>query len=82
MLSINCIRCTFGPGSIASRGLLFGAETVSRNERSEWNALSFLGPRRKLRPGFDVQNGMHFPLESLAESVSRNSAPEWDALSG
>lgn len=37
---------------------------------------------RKLRPGFDVQNGMHFPLESLAESVSRNSVPEWDALSG
>lgn len=31
MLSINCIRCTFGPGSIASRGLLFGAEAASRN---------------------------------------------------
>lgn len=82
MLSINCIRCAFGPGSIASRGLLFGVEAASRNWRSERDELSQWGCMRKLRPGFDVQNGMHFPLESLAESVSRNSVPEWDALSG
>lgn len=37
---------------------------------------------RKLRPGFDAQNGTRFPFEPLAESASRNSAPEWDALSG
>lgn len=82
MLSINCIRCAFGPGSIASRGLLFGAETASRNPASERDELSQRGRTRKLRPGFDAQNGTHFPLEPLAESVSRNSAPEWDALSG
>ena len=82
MLSINCIRCTFGPGSIASRGLLFGAEAASRNPRLEWDALSGTALKRKLHPGIDAQNGMHFPVEPLAESVSRNSAPEWDALSG
>lgn len=82
MLSINCMRCTFGPGSIASRGLLFGAEAASRNPRLEWDALSGTALKRKLHPGIDAQNGMHFPVEPLAESVSRNSAPEWDALSG
>lgn len=46
MLSINCICCAFGPDSIASRGLLFGAiwllaESASRNQALEWDALSF-----------------------------------------
>lgn len=65
-----------------SRGLLFGAETATRNWRSEWDAVSGSALRRKLRPGIDAQNGMRFPVEPLAESVSRNSAPERDTLSG
>lgn len=55
---------------------------MSRNPASERDELSQRGRMRKLRPGFDAQNGTHFPLEPLVESVSRNSAPEWDALSG
>lgn len=55
---------------------------MSRNPASERDELSQRGRTRKLRPGFDAQNGTRFPLEPLAESVSRNSAPEWDALSG
>ena len=51
----NCICCTFGPGSIASRGLLFGAETVFRIQASEWDermaclaetTAQFLAPER------------------------------------
>ena len=61
MLSINCIRCAFGPGSIASRGLLFGAETVSRIRRSEWDALSGWSFKRKVHPGIRAWNGTHFP---------------------
>lgn len=37
---------------------------------------------RKLCPGFDAQNGMHFPVEASAESASQNSGSERDALSG
>lgn len=37
---------------------------------------------RKLRPGFDAQNGMHFPVEASAESASQNSGSERDTLSG
>ena len=57
MLSINCIRCAFGPGSIASRGLLFGAETVSRIRRSEWDALQSLkwNMRSRTRNGAAAQ---------------------------
>ena len=62
-LSINYIRCTFGPGFIASRGLLFGAETASRNWRSEWDALSGRGLNRKQRPKISLQSGMPFPAE-------------------
>lgn len=67
MLSINCIRCTFGPGSIASRGLLFGAiwllaESASRNCHSEWDAVSPWSPRRKLHPGIRAWNGTRFPF--------------------
>ena len=69
MLSINCIRCAFGPGSIASRGLLFGApphvEAASRNPASERDELSQRGRMRKLRPGFGAQNGMRFPFGAL-----------------
>ena len=67
-LNINCICCAFGPSSIASRGLLFGApphtETASRNSAPEWDALSGRGFKRKLYPGFDAQNGMRFPVEA------------------
>ena len=81
-LNINCICCTFGPSSIASRGLLFGAEAASQISAPEWDVLSGRGFKRKLYPGFDAQNGIRFPFEPLAESMSRNSAPEWDTLSG
>lgn len=82
MLSINCICCAFGPGSIASRGLLLGAEAASRNPRLEWDAVSPWSPRRKLHPRIGAQNGMRFPVEPLAESVSRNLASNRDMLSG
>lgn len=36
----------------------------------------------KLRPGFDAQNGMHFPVEASEESASQNSGSERDTLSG
>lgn len=61
MLNTNCIRCAFGPSSIASRGLLFEAETVSRNWRSEWDALSGWSFKRKVHPGIRAWNGTHFP---------------------
>lgn len=60
-LNINCICCAFGPGSIESRGPLFGVETVSRNCHSERDALSLWSPRRKLRPGIQSRSGMRFP---------------------
>ena len=50
-LNINCICCAFGPSSIASRGFLFGAETVSRNPAPEWDALSGWSFKRKVCPG-------------------------------
>lgn len=61
MLSINCIRCAFGPGSIASRGLLLGAEAASRNRRSEWDALSGTAFKRKLHPILSLHSGTRFP---------------------
>ena len=39
-------------------------ESVDRNPASEWDALSFCGPWRKLRPRSRAQNGMHFPVEA------------------
>ena len=81
MLSINCIRCAFGPGSIASRGLLFGAETASRNPASEWDELSGTALNRKLRPGIDAQNGMRFPNRLQAEIASHSEPTFWDTLS-
>lgn len=54
---------------------------MSRIQASEWDELSQRGFKRKLYPGFDAQNGTHFPLESLAETASQNPALEWDALS-
>lgn len=68
-LNINYIRCAFGPGSIASRGLLFGAETVSRNCHSERDALSGSVLNRKLYPGTRLQNGVHFPERSTCGDV-------------
>lgn len=81
MLSINCICCAFGPGSIASRGLLFGAETATRNWRSEWDAVSGSALRRKQRPGIDAQNGMRFPNRLQAEIASHSESSFWDTLS-
>ena len=40
------------------------AEIATRNPASEWDALSFCGPWRKLRPRSRAQNGMHFPVEA------------------
>lgn len=57
-------------------------EIASRNELSDRDELSQRGRRRKLRPGFDVQNGMHFPVEASAENASQNSDSERGALSG
>lgn len=62
-LNINCICCAFGPGSIASRGLLLGAETTSRNSVSERVVLSGSALNRKLRPSISLQSGMPFPAE-------------------
>lgn len=39
------------------------AEIASRNERSDWDALSGSPFKRKLRPGFWLQSGMPFPVE-------------------
>lgn len=60
-LNANCICCAFGPGSIANRGLLFGAETASRNRRSEWDALSGTAFKRKLHPILSLHSGTRFP---------------------
>ena len=68
MLNTNCISCAFGPGSIASRGLLFGvpphAEAASQISAPEWDVLSGRGFKRKLYPGFDAQDGIRFPVEA------------------
>lgn len=39
------------------------------------------GLKRKMRPGIKLQNGMHFPVESVWETASRNRVSRWDALS-
>ena len=39
-------------------------ETVTRNCRSERDKLSGTALNRKLRPGFDAQNGIRFPVEA------------------
>lgn len=81
MLSINCICCAFGPGSIASRGLLLGAETASRNWRSEWDALSGWSFKRKVHPGIRAWNGTHFPVVVHLETASQFERSFWDTLS-
>ena len=81
MLSINCIRCVFGPSSIASRGLLFEAETVSRIRRSEWDALSGWSFKRKVHPGIRAWNGTHFPVVVHLETASQFERSFWDTLS-
>lgn len=62
------MRCAFGPSSIVSRGLLFGApshaEAASQISAPEWDVLSRRGFKRKLYPGFDAQNGIRFPVEA------------------
>ena len=78
MLSINCICCAFGPGSIASRGLLLRAETASRNERSEWDSFSESALQRKACPGIRLQSGMRFP----AEASGGNGVPEFGSRVG
>lgn len=78
MLSINCIRCAFGPGSIASRGFLFGVETVFRNWRSERDALSGWSFKRKVHPGIRAWNGTQFP----DRPSTGNCDPEFDARTG
>ena len=40
-------------------------ESATRNPASEWDALSFCGPWRKLRPRSRAQNGIRFPVEAL-----------------
>ncbi len=40
-------------------------ESVDRNPASEWDALSFCGSWRKLRPRSRARNGTHFPVEAL-----------------
>ena len=49
-LNINCMCCAFGPGSIESRGLLFGAETAPRIQASEWDSFSGRGLKWNMRP--------------------------------
>ena len=60
MLNTNCISCAFGPGSIASRGLLFGAETASRNCAPEWDGLSGRAPSGNCIPEFGWETGCAF----------------------
>lgn len=80
-LNINCICCAFGPSSIASRGLLFGAEAASRNPVSERDALSGSVLNRKLCPGIMPQSGMRFPLTAHLESASQFERSFRDTLS-
>lgn len=77
----NCVP-DFGPRVGSAFRIGPQAETASQNELSEWDELSQRCFYRKLRPGFDAQNGMHFPAEASAESASQNSGSERDALSG
>ena len=85
MLSINCIRCAFGPGSIASRGLLLGApphtETASQISAPEWDALSGWSFKRKVHPGIRAWNGTHFPVVVHLETASQFERSFWDTLS-
>jgi hypothetical protein len=59
----NCIP-EFGFGAGCSFRFEPVWESVDRNPASEWDALSFCGPWRKLRPRSRAQNGMHFPVEA------------------
>lgn len=56
-------------------------EIASRDELSERDEFSQRGRRRKLRPGFDAQNGIRFPVEVSVETASQNLGSERDALS-
>ncbi|MGN8854529.1 imidazolonepropionase-like domain-containing protein [Collinsella sp. HCP28S3_H5] len=82
----NCVRCIFGPGSIASRGLLFGApphaEAASQNWRSEWGVLSGRASSGKRIPESAPGMGRTFRNGPQPETASQNFAPEWDAVSG
>lgn len=84
-LNINCICCAFGPGSIVSRGLLFGApphaETVSQISAPEWDALSGWSFKRKVHPGIRAWNGTHFPVVVHLETASQFERSFWDTLS-
>ena len=71
MLNLNCIRCAFGPGSVASRGLFFEAETASRNWRSEWDAVSLWARFGNRVPEFDSRVGHTFPLSLFGKLCPR-----------
>ena len=66
----------FKPGRAFPAGPL--AETTSRNERLEWDALSQRGRMRKLCSEIDVQNGMPFPVEAWGG----NRVPEFGQFGG
>lgn len=84
-LSINYIRCAFGPSSIASRGLLLGTpphtETASRNHASEWDATSGSASGGNCVPEYGSSVGCIFRLKPQAETASRNSVSERVVLS-
>ena len=81
MLSINCIRCTSGPGSIASRG--FCLERKLCPGIGAQNGVRF--PDRPSTgncvPEFGSKAGCALPLAWVSETASRNQAWKWDALS-
>lgn len=68
------------PGCAFPAGPL--AETTSRNERSERDALSRQGIKRKPCPGPRLRMGCAFPAAPLAEIAPRIEHSEWDAFSG
>ena len=65
--SLHCICGSCVPELPLGMGHAFRnspqAEIASRNERSDWDALSGSALKRKMRPGFWLQSGMPFPVE-------------------
>lgn len=64
----NCVP-DFGPRVGSAFRIGPQAETASQNELSEWDELSQRCFYRKLRPGFDAQNGIHFPERSTCGGI-------------
>ena len=71
-----CGNCDPDFGSRVGCRFRIGPQTeiASRNERSDWDALSGSAFKRKLRPGFWLQSGMPFPVEVSGGSCIPDSS--------